>query len=122
MAKNGKKHLKHCNYDSAMKFKLAGVGMNTIILFFSDKNYKNIIYVPDIEGSAVIQHLQKWDESIFVSLQPMVNLDGGDVPPMVNHCTALSSMKISEIFRASHVKLKRFLHWPSNVCKESSCG
>ena len=30
------------------KFELEGVGINTIILFFSDKNYKNII--PVIEG------------------------------------------------------------------------
>ena len=39
MANNDKKkHLKHCNYDSAIKFKLAGVGINTIILSFRDKN------------------------------------------------------------------------------------
>ena len=38
MAKNDKKHLKHCNYDSAIKFELAGVGIHTIILFFRDKN------------------------------------------------------------------------------------
>ena len=43
-----------------------------------------------IEGSAVVYHLQKWDRSSFVSLQPIVNLDGGDVPPIVNHCTAFS--------------------------------
>ena len=33
-----KKYLKHCNYDSVPKFELEGVGINTIILFFSDKN------------------------------------------------------------------------------------
>ena len=33
-----KKHWKHCNYDSEIKFELEGVGINTIILFFSDKN------------------------------------------------------------------------------------
>ena len=33
-----KKHLKHCNYDSAIKFELAGVGKNKIILLFRDKN------------------------------------------------------------------------------------
>ena len=39
MAKDGKKkHLKHCNYDFAIKFELAGVGINVIILFFSGKN------------------------------------------------------------------------------------
>ena len=38
MAKNEKKHLKHCNYDSAIKFELAGVGINTVILLFRDKN------------------------------------------------------------------------------------
>ena len=38
MVKNGKKHLKHCNYDSVAKFELEGVRINTIILFFSDKN------------------------------------------------------------------------------------
>ena len=38
MAKNGKKHLKYCNYHSAIKFELAGVGINTIILYFIDKN------------------------------------------------------------------------------------
>ena len=33
-----KKHLKHCNYDSVVKFGMEGVGINTIILFCSDKN------------------------------------------------------------------------------------
>ena len=33
-----KKHLKHCNYDSAIKFELAGVGIDTVILLFRDKN------------------------------------------------------------------------------------
>ena len=35
-----KKHLKHCNYDSVIKFELAGVGINTIILFFRNKTRK----------------------------------------------------------------------------------
>ena len=30
MAKNGKKNLKHCNYDSLAKFELEGVRINTI--------------------------------------------------------------------------------------------
>ena len=33
-----KKHLKHCNYDSVAKSGIEGVEINTIILFFSDKN------------------------------------------------------------------------------------
>ena len=33
-----KKHLKHCNYDSVAKFELEGVGINTIIFYFNDKN------------------------------------------------------------------------------------
>ena len=45
MAKNGKKHLKHFNYDSVAKFGIEGVEINTIILFFSDKNKKNIVYL-----------------------------------------------------------------------------
>ena len=45
MAKNGKKHLKHCNYDSAIKFELADGGINTIILFFTHKIWKNIVYL-----------------------------------------------------------------------------
>ena len=44
MAKKGKKHLSHCNYDSSIKFGIEGVGINTIILFFSNKN-GNIIYL-----------------------------------------------------------------------------
>ena len=40
-----KKHLKHCNYDFAIKFELAIVGINTIILLFRDKNQKNIVYL-----------------------------------------------------------------------------
>ena len=38
MAKNGKKNVKHFNYNSVAKFDSEGVGINTIILFFSDKN------------------------------------------------------------------------------------
>ena len=38
MAKNDKKHLKNCNYDSVAKFGMEGVGIRTIILFFSDEN------------------------------------------------------------------------------------
>ena len=39
MAKNDKKkHLKHCNYDSVEKFGIGGIGINTKILFFRDKN------------------------------------------------------------------------------------
>ena len=38
MAKNGKKHLRHCNYDSVEKFELEVVGISAVILFFSDKN------------------------------------------------------------------------------------
>ena len=38
MAKNDKKHLKHCDYDYAIKFELADVGVNTVILFFRDKS------------------------------------------------------------------------------------
>ena len=30
--------VKHCNYDSVAKSGIAGVEINTIILFFSDKN------------------------------------------------------------------------------------
>ena len=46
MANNDKKNiLKHCNYDSAIKFELSGVGKNTIILFFRDKKQKNIVYL-----------------------------------------------------------------------------
>ena len=30
---NQKTPLRHCNYDSAIKFELEGVGINTIILF-----------------------------------------------------------------------------------------
>ena len=45
MAKNDKKHLKHCNYDSVAKFGIEGVGINTMILFFSDKNLENIMYL-----------------------------------------------------------------------------
>ena len=33
VAENGKK-----NYDSVAKFEIEGVGINTIILFFSDRN------------------------------------------------------------------------------------
>ena len=33
-----KKHLRHCNFNSVAKFELEGVGINTIILLFSDKN------------------------------------------------------------------------------------
>ena len=33
-----KKHFRNCNYDSVEKFELAGVGINTIILLFRDKN------------------------------------------------------------------------------------
>ena len=29
-------------------------------------------------------------KSSCVSLQPIVNLDGGDVPPILNHCTAFN--------------------------------
>ena len=39
-----KKHLKHFNYDSVAKFGIEGVEINTIILFFSYKNYKNNFY------------------------------------------------------------------------------
>ena len=45
LAKNGKKHLKHCNYGSGIKFELASARINRIILFFSDKNWKNILYL-----------------------------------------------------------------------------
>ena len=45
MAKNGKQILKHCNYDSLAKFKLEGVVINTVILYFIDKNEKNIVYL-----------------------------------------------------------------------------
>ena len=38
MAKGGKINLKHCNYDSVAKFQLEGIGINTIILFLTDKN------------------------------------------------------------------------------------
>ena len=40
-----KKHLKHCTYDSVAKFRIEGVGINTIIWFSKDKNYKNIVYL-----------------------------------------------------------------------------
>ena len=36
--KNCNNNLSHWNYDSAIKFELEGVGMNKIILFFSDKH------------------------------------------------------------------------------------
>ena len=46
MAKNDKKkHLKHCNYDSVAKSGIEGVEINTTILFFSDKNQENIMYL-----------------------------------------------------------------------------
>ena len=58
MAKNGKKkHLKHCNYDCVSKFGIEGVGINTIILFFSDKKLgKHHMFV--IEGSAMVHYLR----------------------------------------------------------------
>ena len=100
MAKKGKKYLKHCNYDSTIKFELASVGINKIILFFSDENQKNIIY-PSLKavqwftiggmsppsGLAIGRSELK---SSCVSLQPIINLDGGDVPPIVNHGTAFN--------------------------------
>ena len=36
--KGKKKHLSHCNYDSAIKFEVEGVGINTIILFFRERS------------------------------------------------------------------------------------
>ena len=45
MANNDKKHLKLLKYDSVAKFGIEGVVINTIFLFFSDKNYENIIYL-----------------------------------------------------------------------------
>ena len=47
----------HCNYEFVAKFELEGVGINIIILFFSDKNLENII--PVMEDSAVVHHLRK---------------------------------------------------------------
>ena len=38
MNEDGKKHSSHCNYDYAIKFELEVVGINKIILFFSDEN------------------------------------------------------------------------------------
>ena len=38
MAMNGKKTLKHLNFDSVAKFELEGVGINIIILFFSERS------------------------------------------------------------------------------------
>ena len=63
MAKNGKKHLKHCNYDSAIKFELAGVGINTIILFFSEKTRKTsyIRHSRQCSGSQLAERLHRQD-------------------------------------------------------------
>ena len=45
MAKMMKKHLKHCKYDSVAKFGMEGIGINTIILFFCNENWENIMYL-----------------------------------------------------------------------------
>ena len=63
------------------KFGIEGVGINTIILFFSDKYLENIMY---LSLKAV-----QWF-TICGTSPPIVNLHGGDVPPIVNHCTAFN--------------------------------
>ena len=35
-------------------------------------------------------YLLEWNKSSCVSLQLMVNSNGGDIPQMVNHCTAFN--------------------------------
>ena len=41
-------------------------------------------------STAKIDYLLEWDESSSVSLQAIVNSNGGDVPQMVNHCIAFN--------------------------------
>ena len=40
MARNGKKHLKHCNHDSVAKFELEDVGINKKFYFSAIKTKK----------------------------------------------------------------------------------
>ena len=43
-----------------------------------------------VYSSLRIDYLLEKDESSCVSLQPMVNSSGADVPQMLNHCTAFN--------------------------------
>ena len=66
--------------------------------FLALKTKKNII--PVTEGSAVvhqftwlhsqIDYLLEWGENSCISLQSIANCNGGDVPHIVNHCTAFN--------------------------------
>ena len=56
MNKRSIKYLNFLYYSSAVHFEFGGIEINTIILFFSVKNQKNII--PVIEGSAVVYHFR----------------------------------------------------------------
>ena len=81
MAKTGrKKHLKHCDYDSAIKFELAGVGINTIILFFCDKNYKTsyTCHWRQCSGSQLMERLQRQGWLFF------------QISPQNHNCNALN--------------------------------
>ena len=72
--------------------------------------------MPVIEGSTVVYHLQKWDESNCVSLQPIVNLDCVDAPPIVNHYTAFSDMyAMFFYFLSLKIKIIVFIPIPSNL-------
>ena len=53
-----KKHFSQCNYDSVIKFIYESVGINTIILLFSEKRLE-IHHIPVIEDSTVVHHLRK---------------------------------------------------------------
>ena len=60
-----------------------------------------------------IDYLLEWGECSCVSLQSMVNSNGGDVPQMVNHCTAYNDRYyIFLVFNARRELLEYMLLFP----------
>ena len=88
-----KKHLKHCNYDSVARFDLGGLVINTIVLFFSYKKLKNIIYLSlKAEQWFIICGMFPPSGSVIgrSEIKSSKVVGKRDVPQMVNHCSAFN--------------------------------